>query len=318
MEITYKTRILPYCSKFGPCFLNIDNPCKKYFTMKDYQQIMEYFFPETLKHELVAPTNEANICLTSINLENNSLLRDNECNIMISIENITNPNFSSFYSHYKNYGEYRDEKIKIYIYSHISKLVKNEKYLAIPAVYCRINYFRQKYDFFKNHVALNCTFQNKKFCLAINRSGINSNIAKIKKKMSQIGEVHDMSMFAGGIVNKTCYNSIELLQLFNRYKFIICFENSYADGYITEKIFNCFFAKTIPVYSGSPIISRFFDNNSFINLTENNHQENLSLIQKISCNEDLYNTYINHNKINQSYDDENYKEEFMKYLKSTR
>ena len=58
---------------------------------------------------------------------------------MICIENVKNLLFT-FYEHYNKYNEYDNEKIRIYIYSHIDKLVKNEKYLAIPAIYCRINY----------------------------------------------------------------------------------------------------------------------------------------------------------------------------------
>lgn len=40
----------------------------------------------------------------------------------------------------------------------------------------------------------------------------------------------------------------------SRYRFAICFENSVLRGWITEKIFDCFFAGTIPVYWGAPEI----------------------------------------------------------------
>jgi hypothetical protein len=232
---------------------------------------------------------------------------------MICIENVKNPMFK-FYTHYNKYGEYGNDKIKIYIYSHIDKLVKTEKYLAIPAIYCRINYFNMKYDFYKNHVSLNFPFNSKRFCLTINQSKINPNIIEFKNLLSKIGSIDDIKMYAPLINKKSCYNSIELLQIFNKYKFIICFENSYLDGYITEKIFNCFFAKTIPIYSGSKIVTRFLDENSFLNLDDKNCNETISLINRINSDEELYNKYVNHNKINESYDDENYKEEFMNYL----
>ena len=39
------------------------------------------------------------------------------------------------------------------------------------------------------------------------------------------------------------------------YAFALCFENMVLKGWITEKIFDCFFAGTIPVYLGAPDIS---------------------------------------------------------------
>ena len=35
-------------------------------------------------------------------------------------------------------------------------------------------------------------------------------------------------------------------------------------GYITEKIFDCFYAGTVPIYYGAPDISDFIDPNSYI------------------------------------------------------
>ena len=40
-----------------------------------------------------------------------------------------------------------------------------------------------------------------------------------------------------------------------KYTFAICFENMVLKGWITEKIFDCFFAGTVPVYWGAPDIT---------------------------------------------------------------
>jgi len=40
-----------------------------------------------------------------------------------------------------------------------------------------------------------------------------------------------------------------------RYAYALCFENMSLKGWITEKIFDCFFAGTIPVYRGAPDIA---------------------------------------------------------------
>jgi hypothetical protein len=48
------------------------------------------------------------------------------------------------------------------------------------------------------------------------------------------------------------------------YKFSICFENTVFTGYITEKIFDCFFAGVIPIYLGAPDITEYIPQNCFI------------------------------------------------------
>jgi hypothetical protein len=49
------------------------------------------------------------------------------------------------------------------------------------------------------------------------------------------------------------------------YTFCICYENvNGISGYITEKIFDCFFAGCIPVYLGAPNIKEFIPHSTFI------------------------------------------------------
>lgn len=55
-----------------------------------------------------------------------------------------------------------------------------------------------------------------------------------------------MSIYKGA-----CDSKYEVL---SRYKFSLCFENMAMRGYVTEKIFDCFYAGTIPVYLGAPDI----------------------------------------------------------------
>jgi len=49
------------------------------------------------------------------------------------------------------------------------------------------------------------------------------------------------------------------------YKFAICYENARdIPGYITEKIFNCFFSGCVPIYLGAPNITDYIPANTFI------------------------------------------------------
>jgi alpha(1,3/1,4) fucosyltransferase len=52
----------------------------------------------------------------------------------------------------------------------------------------------------------------------------------------------------------------------SRYTFAICFENMVLERWITEKIFDCFFAGTIPVYLGAPDITRWVPEQCFIDM----------------------------------------------------
>lgn len=49
-----------------------------------------------------------------------------------------------------------------------------------------------------------------------------------------------------------------------KYTFALCFENSILKGWITEKIFDCFFVGTVPIYWGAPDITDHVPENCFI------------------------------------------------------
>ena len=54
-------------------------------------------------------------------------------------------------------------------------------------------------------------------------------------------------------------------EVYKKYKFAICYENARGvSGYITEKIFDCFFGGCVPVYLGDENIARHIPENTFI------------------------------------------------------
>ncbi len=60
----------------------------------------------------------------------------------------------------------------------------------------------------------------------------------------------------------------EKLETLARYRFALCFENSRFPGYVSEKIFDCFFSRTIPVYLGAPDVERYIPPDSYIDLRQ--------------------------------------------------
>ena len=50
------------------------------------------------------------------------------------------------------------------------------------------------------------------------------------------------------------------------YTFAICFENMILDGWVTEKVFDCFRAGTVPVYLGAPDIEMWVPKECFVDM----------------------------------------------------
>lgn len=65
-----------------------------------------------------------------------------------------------------------------------------------------------------------------------------------------------MSIYKGA-----CTSKYEVL---SQYDFAICFENMAMKGYITEKIFDCFYAGTIPVYLGAKDITELIPEDAYL------------------------------------------------------
>lgn len=52
----------------------------------------------------------------------------------------------------------------------------------------------------------------------------------------------------------------------SRYRFSLCFENMPMTGYVTEKIFDCLYAGTVPVYWGAPDIEALIPAGAYIDM----------------------------------------------------
>ncbi|MDC7689660.1 glycosyltransferase family 10 domain-containing protein [Vogesella indigofera] len=68
------------------------------------------------------------------------------------------------------------------------------------------------------------------------------------------------------------------------YKYCFCYENATGfDNYITEKIFDCFFAGCIPIYWGAPNITDIIPENCFIDRRKfENHDQLHEALKRIS------------------------------------
>lgn len=73
----------------------------------------------------------------------------------------------------------------------------------------------------------------------------------------------------------------------SQYNFAVCFENMILSGYITEKIFDCFFTGTIPVYLGAPDIEKYVPKNCFIDMRDFRNYDELRIFLKSLTPEDI-------------------------------
>ncbi len=77
----------------------------------------------------------------------------------------------------------------------------------------------------------------------------------------------------------------------SEYKFVFCLENSMFKGYITEKIFDCFWAKSVPIYLGAPDITKYIPENTFIDLRNFSTYDELNNYLN-SMNEKTYSEHL--------------------------
>lgn len=77
---------------------------------------------------------------------------------------------------------------------------------------------------------------------------------------------------------------VEKRPVIEKYRFSICYENAREiPGYITEKIFDCLFTGSIPVYWGAPDIEKYVPKDCFIDRREfRSHEELYSFMKGIS------------------------------------
>ena len=273
----------------------------QHYYVQPQEQFIQMFLPQSddYSYKVVPESEPADICFYSVQHKDENLLRNNELNIFFSIENLRhNGKRGGKYAYFNKFGDYGSKKTNIFFMNDESYEYRGSDKIVIPVIHARLSYFNR----FKQIVHLpkekEIPFSEKKFALMITQNTLNPNKRTIFNALTQIGGVDQIQMFPY-LKTKTCYNSPELLELFNKYKFIITFENSHTAGYITEKIFNVFLARSIPIYDGAPNISEFIKPGSFIPFTENI----INIINMVNNNEEMYNKIINMDKVQDKYKD---------------
>lgn len=295
------------------------------FSMQSLEKFVSYFFDDI---NIIIIQNDKIDGVDGVGVDGVIYdIQDNETslkkiNIMICVENCM---CFHHYKHFNKFNLYDNPDIKIFLYNFIDKIETNFSskrgpYIAIPIIYPQMNYFQKQYNRIQPQEYTK--FENKKKCLIA--TNLNSpHKYKIYEMLQSIVQCDFISNYHESIGKKSVYHSSELLNLFNQYLFVFVCENSIADGYVTEKIFNCFFSRTVPIYYGSEHITHYFNEDTFINIPPITSRDGMDLsktidtITSILNNKEIYENYIKKDVtdiICKNYDDENYKEQFNLFI----
>jgi hypothetical protein len=112
----------------------------------------------------------------------------------------------------------------------------------------------------------------------------------IKKEANNTVQIYPS--YRGTVLNKW--------DVLPKYKFSLCYENIHDEpGFITEKIFDCFRARCVPIYWGASNITEYVDKNAFIDRRDFNSNKELEnhitgiTEQKYNDIQDAIHNYLN-------------------------
>lgn len=145
-------------------------------------------------------------------------------------------------------------------------------------------------------------FNHKKFLVNISMNKLSNSpneLYSMRRKSikffaNKLGEQFDLFGYRWNLHKYKSYRGISenKIETLSGYKFSLCYENACGlNGYITEKIFDCFNAETVPIYWGAENITEYIDKEAFIDRRKfKSNQELLDFLKKIDENE--YNKYL--------------------------
>ena len=117
------------------------------------------------------------------------------------------------------------------------------------------------------------SFSDKKLLTMIirNRKKMDGTLEMTKERMKAIHYFDDkpgvFDLYGKGWGNNQqiyCGVVTDKRDAYAKYKFAICFENSRSEGYISEKIFDCFVSGIVPIYAGARNVTQYIPEGCFI------------------------------------------------------
>ena len=107
----------------------------------------------------------------------------------------------------------------------------------------------------------------KKFCciIASNLHAVDRLYFALKLSEYKQVDIYGSTFLTNSDNSQLPESELNNKDLFQNYKFVICFENTFAEEYITEKLPNAFTSpNSIPVYRGASSVGDYFNIKAFI------------------------------------------------------
>lgn len=168
----------------------------------------------------------------------------------------------------------------------VHNIVFGDRYMRLPFYMLYQDAYERALNRNGNFQTAGCDLSNRKFCCYVI-----SNALADSFRNDLIGELEKYkTLGSGGRLNNNVGGPVEdKLDFISKYKFCLCFENSSAAGYTTEKILEGFAGGCVPVYWGNPDISSEFNEKAFINCNKFSSIENvIDEIKRVDNDAELY------------------------------
>jgi len=124
-----------------------------------------------------------------------------------------------------------------------------------------------------------------------NRETISAKLNKYKKVYSPCKFLNNMETLKSNGLHE---GVLQKFEFYEKCKFVITYENSRYPGYETEKIFDVFMGRAVPIYFGSKMISNDFNKEAFINRHDfNSDEEMIEHIKYLDNNDEEYIKMLN-------------------------
>ncbi len=167
-------------------------------------------------------------------------------------------------------------------------LSKSDQLDALESLVNEDRFYKRKF--------ISVVVSNSNFADPIREKFIKACIERYPGKVDSAG--HFLNNMPNNYTIENNYNSLK--NFLSQYKFNICFENSQVKGYLTEKIFQAYDAKTIPIYFGDDE-NLILKNHTYIKVTkddlENNFENIFKKIDELNNNKNEYINYLKNCKI---------------------
>ncbi|GAA6813481.1 glycosyltransferase family 10 [Helicobacter pylori] len=197
----------------------------------------------------------------------------------------------------------------------------NDRYLRMPLYYAYLHYKamlvndttspyklkalytlkKPSHKFKENHPSLCALIHNESDPLKRGFASFVASNANAPIRNAFYEALNAIEPVAGGgsVKNTLGYKVKNKNEFLSQYKFNLCFENSQGYGYVTEKILDAYFSHTIPIYWGSPSVTKDFNPKSFVNVHDfKNFDEAIDYIRYLHTHQNAYLDMLYENPLN--------------------